>query len=107
MIFFRWAREGTLPYHKASQVLPEEMKFSFFDAKILSLKVSLKVKTVFTLSEKLARKLKVDLKFTNEMCKVVVSTVIIDLQLPSEYLAKEPHYMHRNRMGFSAPYARV
>lgn len=81
--FSRWAREGTLPYHKAAQVLPTEMKFSFYDAKIFNTKHSLDVQKAFVMCASMARLLEVDVKFTKEMCKIVTTAAIFDLQLSS------------------------
>ncbi|XP_057293268.1 uncharacterized protein LOC130621916 [Hydractinia symbiolongicarpus] len=75
----RWAREGSLPYHKASVVFPSEMKFAGTDRKIFNKQACPGVKSSYDLTRKIASCLNLDLTYTQENCKLLLVSLTVDL----------------------------
>lgn len=76
---FRWAREGSLPYHKASVLFPSEMKFAGADRKIFNKQACPAVKFSYELTRKIASCLNLDVTYTQENCKLLLVSLTADL----------------------------
>ncbi|XP_047136528.1 TATA box-binding protein-associated factor RNA polymerase I subunit B isoform X1 [Hydra vulgaris] len=97
----RWSNEGTLPYHKASVVLPETMKFVFRDDAKLCRRKTPTANEMSILAKKIIEKLKLNINFSNEELKLLLTSVIVDLEFDYAVL-KIVHFLTDSvNFGFS------
>ena len=82
---YRWAQEGSLPYHKASQVFPPEMKFAFADARSFCKNLYPDIFAVSRITRKLREITGLDLKFSTSYCKLLLSPLIVDLEFSGKF----------------------
>jgi len=78
----RWSQEGHLPYHKANEIFPKEMKFSDNDFRSFNTKLCPDIKKLTKFVVKLVKSLDVDVKYSSDMLKIITTSVVMDMQLP-------------------------
>ena len=81
--YFRWAREGTIPLYNISEILPDEMKFSFSDRLILSTNLHHQSHSFLYECFTVSRVLKMDFKISKSLCKILTASLVFDLGFPS------------------------
>lgn len=81
----RWANDGDIPYHKAKEVFPEEMKmFSHVDIFNFNCQECPGMFQMDMLARKLTSELNIEVEYSKDVIRILLASIIIDLELPGK-----------------------
>ena len=95
----RWANDGHIPYHKAKEVFPEELKrFSSLDCVTFNIQQCPGMLQLDMLARTLTSELNIEVEYSKDVLRILLASIIIDLELPGKGISsflilqnKSPH----------------